>query len=192
MADPPVLEVEGLEVRYGAVTAVRDLGLAVGRGEIVGLIGPNGAGKSSTLHAIVGLVAPRAGDVRLAGRSIRGRNPESITRSGIALVPEGRRIYADFTVEENLQLGLVGRRARRPHLRPRERPAADDADAAGRGRHGPHGRGVPRNRHGGNPVSPVSPLAEHTRFPRCGFAGRSPAAPAGGFAEGVVRTSRPV
>src|SRR5438132_7272925 len=103
----PILEVEGLEVRYGAVAAVRDLSLTVGRGEIVGLIGPNGAGKSTTLHAIVGLVAPRAGDVRLAGRSIRGRSPESITRSGIALVPEGRRIYADFTVEENLQLGFV-------------------------------------------------------------------------------------
>jgi branched-chain amino acid transport system ATP-binding protein len=105
----PVLELEGLEVRYGAVPAVRDLTLEVLEGEIVGLIGPNGAGKSTTLHAIMGLVAAQAGDVRLDGRSIRGRAPEAVARSGVALVPEGRRIYADLTVEENLRLGLVGR-----------------------------------------------------------------------------------
>jgi branched-chain amino acid transport system ATP-binding protein len=108
----PMLRLEGVEVRYGAVPAVRDLSLTVEKGEIVGLIGPNGAGKSTTLHAIMGLVPLRAGDVRLAGRSIRGRNPETIARSGVALVPEGRRIYPGFTVEENLQLGLVAGRAR--------------------------------------------------------------------------------
>ena len=107
-----MLELEGVEVRYGAVPAVRDLKLSVGKGEIVGLIGPNGAGKSSTLHAIVGLVPVRTGDIRLGGRSIRGRSPETIARLGVSLVPEGRRIYAEFTLEENLQLGLVGRRAR--------------------------------------------------------------------------------
>ncbi len=106
-----LLAVEGLEVRYGAVPAVRGLSLTVGRGEIVGLIGPNGAGKSTTLHAITGLVPAQSGDIRLAGHSIRGRKPEQIARSGMALVPEGRRIYAEFTVEENIQLGLVGRRA---------------------------------------------------------------------------------
>src|SRR5690242_7267407 len=107
-----MLEVDGLEVRYGDVPAVRGLSLRVGAGEIVGLIGPNGAGKSSTLRAIMGLVPARSGDVRLAGASIRGRKPEAISRAGVALVPEGRRIYADFTVEENLRLGLVGRRGR--------------------------------------------------------------------------------
>jgi branched-chain amino acid transport system ATP-binding protein len=107
-----LLELDALEVRYGAVPAVRDLSLRVGRGEIVGLIGPNGAGKSTTLRAIMGLVPVRGGDVRLAGSSIRGRKPESISRAGVALVPEGRRIYAHFTVEENLRLGLVGRRSR--------------------------------------------------------------------------------
>jgi branched-chain amino acid transport system ATP-binding protein len=106
-----MLQVEGLGVRYGAVTAVRGLTLGVERGEIVGLIGPNGAGKSSTLHAIVGLVPLHAGDVRLAGRSLRGRAPEAVARSGIALVPEGRRIFAELTVEENLRLGLAGRRS---------------------------------------------------------------------------------
>jgi branched-chain amino acid transport system ATP-binding protein len=106
------LEVEGLEVRYGGVPAVRGASLAVGKGEIVGLIGPNGAGKSTTLHAIMGLVPAQRGDVRVAGRSLRGLRPEQISRRGVALVPEGRRIYADFTVEENLRLGLVGRRGR--------------------------------------------------------------------------------
>jgi branched-chain amino acid transport system ATP-binding protein len=105
------LELEELEVRYGAVPAVRGLSMRLDRGEIVGLIGPNGAGKSTTLHAIMGLVSPHAGEIRLDGRSIRGQAPEVVARSGVALVPEGRRIYADLTVEENLQLGLAGRRS---------------------------------------------------------------------------------
>jgi branched-chain amino acid transport system ATP-binding protein len=105
----PALRIEDLEVRYGAVPAVRDLSLQVGEGEIVGLIGPNGAGKSTTLLAVVGLVQARRGDIRLGGRSILGRSPEAIARAGIALVPEGRRIYPDFTVDENLRLGLAGR-----------------------------------------------------------------------------------
>ncbi len=114
MAEPqeagaPMLEVEGLEVRYGAVPAVREVTLEVGKGEIVGLIGPNGAGKSTTLHAIVGLVRPHRGDIRLQGRSLRNRPPEAVARAGIALVPEGRRIYAEMTVEENLRLGLAAR-----------------------------------------------------------------------------------
>jgi branched-chain amino acid transport system ATP-binding protein len=107
-----VLSVHGLEVRYGAVAAVRGLTLDVGKGEIVGLIGPNGAGKSSTLHAIMGAAPVRGGDVRLGERSLVGRRPEDIARSGVALVPEGRRIFAELTVEENLRLGLAGRRTR--------------------------------------------------------------------------------
>jgi branched-chain amino acid transport system ATP-binding protein len=108
----PALELRGLEVRYGAVAAVRDVGIRVEKGAIVGLIGPNGAGKSTTLHAITGLVAAHAGDVRLHGRSILGRSPEAIAHAGVALVPEGRRIFADFSVEENLRLGLAARRER--------------------------------------------------------------------------------
>ena len=108
----PALAVEGLGVRYGSVPAVRDLSFSVGAGEIVGLIGPNGAGKSTTLHAIMGLVPPHAGEVRLAGRPLRGRSPETVARSGVALVPEGRRIFSALTVEENLRLGLAGRRGR--------------------------------------------------------------------------------
>jgi branched-chain amino acid transport system ATP-binding protein len=106
-----MLEIAGLAVSYGGVAAVRDLSLEVGRGEIVGLIGPNGAGKSTTLHAIMGLVGVRAGEIRLAGTSLRGRAPEHVARSGVSLVPEGRRIFADLTVEENLRLGLSGRRS---------------------------------------------------------------------------------
>ena len=108
----PALEVDRLEVRYGAVAAVRDVSLRVESGEIVGLIGPNGAGKSTTLHAITGLVTAYRGDVLLAGRSILGRSPEAIAHQGVALVPEGRRIFADFTVDENLRLGLAARRVR--------------------------------------------------------------------------------
>ena len=103
------LEVRDLDVAYGGVSAVRGLSLDVRPGEIVGLIGPNGAGKSTTLHAIMGLVPATAGEMTLAGRSLRGRAPETIARSGIALVPEGRRLFAELTVEENLRLGLAGR-----------------------------------------------------------------------------------
>jgi branched-chain amino acid transport system ATP-binding protein len=103
------LELRDLEVAYGGVPAVRGVSLTVGPGEIVGLIGPNGAGKSSTLHAIMGVVPIRGGDVVLDGASLRGRTPESVARSGVALVPEGRRLFAELTVEENLRLGLAGR-----------------------------------------------------------------------------------
>ncbi|HEY8703192.1 MAG TPA: ABC transporter ATP-binding protein [Gaiellaceae bacterium] len=108
----PALAVDGLEVRYGGVPAVRGIDLEVGRGEIVGLVGPNGAGKSSTLHAIMGVVGLASGDVRLGGRSLRGLSPENVARLGVALVPEGRHVYASLTVEENLRLGLAARRSR--------------------------------------------------------------------------------
>jgi branched-chain amino acid transport system ATP-binding protein len=104
------LALDGLSVRYGAVDAVRDLSLDVKPGEIVGLIGPNGAGKSSTLHAIMGAAPVVGGDVRLGGVSLVGRRSEDVARVGVALVPEGRRIFAELTVEENLRLGLAARR----------------------------------------------------------------------------------
>ena len=106
------LAVEKLSVRYGAVEAVRELSLEVKPGRIVGLIGPNGAGKSSTLHAIMGTAPIAGGDVRLDGRSLVGRRPEDIARRGVALVPEGRRIFGELTVDENLRLGLAARRTR--------------------------------------------------------------------------------
>jgi branched-chain amino acid transport system ATP-binding protein len=108
----PALAVDSLSVRYGAVDAVRGLSLEVNGGEIVGLIGPNGAGKSSTLHAIMGAAPIVDGDVRHGGRSLVGVRSERVARSGIALVPEGRRIFGELTVEENLRLGLAARRSR--------------------------------------------------------------------------------
>jgi branched-chain amino acid transport system ATP-binding protein len=111
------LALEELGVRYGAVDAVRGVSLVVKPGEIVGLIGPNGAGKSSTLHAIMGTAPVSGGDVRLGGSSLVGRRTEDVARAGVALVPEGRRIFAELTVEENLRLGLAARR----------RPANGDA-----------------------------------------------------------------
>jgi branched-chain amino acid transport system ATP-binding protein len=104
------LELRGVEVRYGAVPAVRGLDLRLDPGEIVGLIGPNGAGKSTTLHAVMGAVPLAAGEILLHGRRLRG-SPEEIARSGVALVPEGRHIFASLTVRENLRLGLAGRRS---------------------------------------------------------------------------------
>ena len=106
----PVLELDGLDVHYGGVPAVRGLSLELHRGDLVGLIGPNGAGKSTTLHAIMGVVPAAAGDIRLDGRSLRGRAPEAIARAGVSLVPEGRRIFGELSVEENLRLGLSARR----------------------------------------------------------------------------------
>jgi branched-chain amino acid transport system ATP-binding protein len=103
------LELCDLEVAYGGVAAVRGLSLTVAPGELVGLIGPNGAGKSTALHAVMGLVPARGGDIRFGDRSLRGRSPESIARAGIALVPEGRRLFAELTVDENLRLGLAAR-----------------------------------------------------------------------------------
>jgi branched-chain amino acid transport system ATP-binding protein len=108
----PILELDGLEVAYDGVPAVRDLSLSVARGEIVGLIGPNGAGKSTTLHAVMGLVRAARGDIRFSGRSIRGRAPEQVAQAGVALVPEGRRIYPHLTVDENLKLGFAASRGR--------------------------------------------------------------------------------
>jgi branched-chain amino acid transport system ATP-binding protein len=107
-----MLELRELDVSYGGVAAVLHLSLEVRRGEIVGLIGPNGAGKSTTLHAIMGLVPPVAGEILLAGEPLRGRSPEHVAQSGVALVPEGRRIFAELSVEENLRLGLAARRGR--------------------------------------------------------------------------------
>jgi branched-chain amino acid transport system ATP-binding protein len=105
------LELEGVEVAYGGVAAVRNLSLRVAPGEIVGLIGPNGAGKSTTLHAIMGAVSPAAGDIRWRNFH-RGPHAWRVVREWMALVPEGRRIFAELTVEENLRLGSSGRRTR--------------------------------------------------------------------------------
>jgi branched-chain amino acid transport system ATP-binding protein len=100
-----LLRVRGLEARYGPIAAVRGVDLDVRRGEIVALLGANGAGKTSTLAAIVGLVPARRGTVELEGEDVSRLPPEKIVRRGIALTPEGRRLFATLTVAENLALG---------------------------------------------------------------------------------------
>lgn len=100
-----MLEVGGLTTRYGAISALRDATLSVGAGEVIGLIGPNGAGKTTLLNTIAGLLAPADGTVTLEGADITGAPPEKLLRSGLALVPEHRKIFVDLTVEENLKIG---------------------------------------------------------------------------------------
>ena len=105
-----ILEVKGLSVSYGGIKAVKDISFEVPKGEVVTLIGANGAGKSSTLRSIVGLVKPSGGSVLLNGHEITGKTPEQIVSKGITLVPEGRRVFADLTVLENLKLGAYMRK----------------------------------------------------------------------------------
>ena len=102
-----LLEVEGLEVSYGAVRALRGVDLYVDTGEIVGLVGANGAGKSTLLRAISGLVKARRGSVKLAGTELGRAATTRIVAAGIAHVPEGRRVWPDMSVTENLRLGGV-------------------------------------------------------------------------------------
>ncbi len=104
-----MLEVAGLTTKYGAISALRDASLSVGAGEVVGLIGPNGAGKTTLLGSIAGLLQPTAGTVTFDGEDMTGASPERMLRSGLALVPEHRRIFTDMTVEENLKIGGVTR-----------------------------------------------------------------------------------
>jgi branched-chain amino acid transport system ATP-binding protein len=105
-----MLTVSDLDVRYGAIQAVRGVSLTVAEGEIVALLGANGAGKSTTLKAAVGLVAAAGGEITLAGRAVSGRDTEEIVISGMTLVPEGRQVFPSLTVAENLRLGAATRR----------------------------------------------------------------------------------
>ena len=100
-----ILSIKDLKVSYGGIEAVKGISFDVRRGEIVTLIGANGAGKSSTLRAIAGLVKPSGGSITFEGENITGADPTSIVKRGVTLVPEGRRIFADLTVLENLKIG---------------------------------------------------------------------------------------
>lgn len=101
----PILEITALSVRYGAIEAVRELDLRIEVGELAVLLGANGAGKSSTLNAIVGLSPRSEGRIVFEGRDITRLSTETIVRNGLALVPEGRRLFSNLTVAENLRLG---------------------------------------------------------------------------------------
>lgn len=105
-----MLTVENLSVRYGAVAAVRELSLSIDPGQLVALLGPNGAGKSSTINALTGLVAPMAGRIVFDGKDISRTRTEDRIRRGLTSTPEGRHIFANLTVGENLRLGAATRR----------------------------------------------------------------------------------
>ena len=105
-----ILEVKDLNVSYGGIKAVKDISFAVPKGEVVTLIGANGAGKSSTLRSIVGLVKPESGSILLKGEELTGVPTEQIVTKGITLVPEGRRVFPDMTVAENLKIGAYMRK----------------------------------------------------------------------------------
>ncbi len=109
-ASGPLLAISGLSVRYGTVTAVRGVDLEIAEGEIVGIVGPNGAGKTSLVSAVAGIVKPVGGTIVFAARPLGGIALEEVVARGIALVPEGRHIFASLTVIENLLLGATVRR----------------------------------------------------------------------------------
>ena len=102
-----MLEVSSLTTRYGAISALRRVSLTVGANEVVGLIGPNGAGKTTLLNTVAGLLRPAEGEVHLDRKPVTGDSPDRMLRSGLALVPERRRLFAQMTVVENLRIGGV-------------------------------------------------------------------------------------
>lgn len=105
-----ILSIKDLQVNYGGIEAVKGISFDVPQGSIVTLIGANGAGKSSTLRTVAGLVKPSSGSIRFMGEEITGKGPTDIVKKGITLVPEGRRIFADLSVLENLKIGAYLRK----------------------------------------------------------------------------------
>ena len=105
-----MLKVEGLNVYYGAIHALHDVSFEVNEGEIVTLIGANGAGKTTTLHTVSGLVRPKSGKVTFRGKDITHTEAHDILKLGLAHVPEGRRVFAKMTVQENLMMGAYARK----------------------------------------------------------------------------------
>jgi branched-chain amino acid transport system ATP-binding protein len=107
----PLLELEGVDARYGPIRALQGVSITVAEGQVVALLGANGAGKTTTLRAVSGTVR-REGRISFAGRSLERRSPEAVARAGIAHVPEGRGTFAELSVRENLRLGAWPRRGR--------------------------------------------------------------------------------
>ncbi|MBW3629334.1 MAG: ABC transporter ATP-binding protein [Gemmatimonadetes bacterium] len=116
-----MLELRNVSSGYGAIEALKDVTLRIGRGEIVTLIGANGAGKSTTLRNITGLVPLTAGEILFDGKSLKGMPTHRITAAGISLVPEGRAIFANLTVLENLEMGAYLQRDRARNAREMDR-----------------------------------------------------------------------
>lgn len=110
-----MLDVRSADVYRGETQVLWDLSLTVEEGERVAILGSNGAGKSTLINAVTGVLQPRRGDIRFRNRSLLGKKPYEIIQMGISVVPEGRRIYPEMTVYENLEIGAYGKRGR-PHL----------------------------------------------------------------------------
>ena len=106
----PMLSLESISVHYGAICALRDVSIEVNAGEIVTLIGSNGAGKSTTLRAVSALRRPSSGRISFEGKDLAGKKPHEVLRMGLAQVPEGRGIFPNLTVDENLDLGAFARK----------------------------------------------------------------------------------
>jgi branched-chain amino acid transport system ATP-binding protein len=106
---PSVLEIQNLHVFYGGIHALQGISVSVPDGKVVTLLGANGAGKTTTLRAVMGLVRPKEGQITLDGKSLLGKKPYEIVRLGVSMAPEGRRIFPDLTVLENLLLGAYAR-----------------------------------------------------------------------------------
>jgi branched-chain amino acid transport system ATP-binding protein len=117
VAEPALLEVAGVAASYGPFLALSDVTLSLRAGEIVALLGSNGAGKSTLIRCICGLLRPRAGDIRWAGASLAGVPAHAIVERGIAVVPEGRRLFPSMTVAEHLDLGAFAPHARAERAR---------------------------------------------------------------------------
>ena len=113
MTESWLLEVDRVCVEYGPVTALRNVSLAVGKGEAVALIGANGAGKSTLFKSIIGFLEPSSGSVRFSGRGLAGLRPEQRVRLGIGYAPEGRRVFSGLTVRENLEVAMFAGKAER-------------------------------------------------------------------------------
>lgn len=105
-----MLKIENLNVVYGGINAVRDVSFSVEQGAIVTLVGANGAGKSSILRSISGVVTPKSGSIKLLGEELIGKPTEKVVKAGVTLVPEGRRVFQDLTVLENLRIGAYLRK----------------------------------------------------------------------------------
>jgi branched-chain amino acid transport system ATP-binding protein len=112
----PALRIAGLSAGYGRYAVVRDLDLEVGRGEAVGLVGPNGAGKTTVLRAVMGLLKQREGTITVGDTEVSAMKPYRIARGHAALVPEGRRLFSELTVEDNLRLGAMHLRSDRERV----------------------------------------------------------------------------
>lgn len=102
MSTPPILELRNVRASYGSIDVLHGVNLAIGRGEVVALLGPNGAGKSTTIKVISGLLRPSAGHLIVAGRDVTGASASALARAGLCTIPEGRGIFPNLTVRENL------------------------------------------------------------------------------------------